>query len=156
MELGNDLRYAWRQLRRSPGFAAAAVLTLALGIGATTTMFSVVDQVLLRPLPYKDPGQLVTISQMEYVKDAAPGLGGISLLNALDWQSRSHTLQGAAYYTQVMPVVSGIPHPHTVAELITSANFLSMLGVKPALGRDFVTSENSGAASHVVVLGADA
>jgi predicted permease len=156
MELGNDLRYAWRQLRRSPGFAAAAVLTLALGMGATTTMFSVVDQVLLRPLPYKDPGQLVTISQMEYVKDAAPGLGGISLLNALDWQSRSHTLQGAAYYTQVMPVVSGIPHPHTVAELITSANFLSMLGVKPALGRDFVASENSGAASHVVVLGADA
>ena len=156
MELGNDLRYAWRQLRRSPGFAAAAVLTLALGIGATTTMFSVVDQVLLRPLPYKDPGQLVTISQMEYVKDAAPGLGGISLLNALDWQSRSHTLQGAAYYTQVMPVVSGIPHPHTVAELITSANFLSMFGVKPALGRDFVASENSGAASHVVVLGADA
>lgn len=156
MELGNDLRYAWRQLRRSPGFAATAILTLALGIGATTTMFSVIDQVLLRPLPYKDPGQLVTISEVEYAKDAAKGFGGISLPNAQDWQRRSHTLQGAAYYTLLMPVVSGIPVPHTVPELLTSTNFLSMLGVRPALGRDFAASESSGAASRVVVLGADA
>ena len=156
MELGNDLRYAWRQLRRSPGFAVAAVLTLALGIGATTTMFSVVDQVLLRPLPYKDPGQLVTISEVAYARGAAKGFGGISLPNALDWQQRSHTLQGAAYYTMLTPVVSGIPHPHTVPQLVTSTNFLSMLGVPPARGRVFFASENSGAASHVVVLGADA
>jgi predicted permease len=156
MEFGNDLRYAWRQLRRSPGFAIAAIVTLALGIGATTTMFSVVDQVLLRPLPYKDPGQLVTISEVGYARDAAKGFGGISLPNALDWQTRSHTLQGAAYYTLLMPVVSGIAHPHTVSELVTSANFLSLLGVQPALGRNFAPGENSGAASHVVVLGADA
>ena len=156
MEFGNDLRYAWRQLRRSPGFAIAAIVTLALGIGATTTMFSVVDQVLLRPLPYKDPGQLVTISEVGYARDAAKGFGGISLPNALDWQTRSHTLQGAAYYTLLMPVVGGIAHPHTVSELVTSANFLSLLGVQPALGRNFVPGETSGAASHVVVLGADA
>ena len=156
MEFGNDLRYAWRQLRRSPGFAIAAIVTLALGIGATTTMFSVVDQVLLRPLPYKDPGQLVTISEVGYARDAAKGFGGISLPNALDWETRSHTLQGAAYYTLLMPVVGGIAHPHTVSELVTSANFLSLLGVQPALGRNFAPGENSGAASHVVVLGADA
>src|SRR3984957_8808784 len=156
MELGNDLRYAWRQLRRSPGFAIAAIVTLALGIGATTTMFSVVDQVLLRPLPYKDPGQLATISEVGYARDAAKGFGGISLPNALDWETRSHTLQGAAYYTLLMPVVGGIAHPHTVSELVTSANFLSLLGVQPALGRNFVPGENRGAASHVVVLGADA
>ena len=156
MEFGNDLRYAWRQLRRSPGFAIAAIVTLALGIGATTTMFSVVDQVLLRPLPYKDPGQLVTISEVGYARDAAKGFGGISLPNALDWQTRSHALQGAGYYTLMMPVVSGIAHPHTVSELVTSANFLSLLGVQPALGRNFAPGENSGAASHVVVLGADA
>jgi predicted permease len=156
MDLGNDLRYGWRQLRRSPGFALAAVLTLALGIGATTTMFSVMDQVVLRPLPYKDPGQLVNIPQVEYAKDAAKGFGGISLPNALDWQTRSHTLQAVAYYAQVSPVVGGIPHPRTVTQLLTSTNFLSMLGVRPALGRDFAASENIGAATHLVVLGADA
>jgi predicted permease len=91
-----------------------------------------------------------------YARDAAKGFGGISLPNALDWQTRSHTLQGAAYYTLLMPVVGGIAHPHTVSELVTSANFLSLLGVQPALGRNFVPGENSGAASHVVVLGADA
>jgi predicted permease len=155
MDLGNDLRYGWRQLRRSPGFAIAAVLTLGLGIGATTTMFSVMDQVVLRPLPYRDPGQLVIIAEVEYAKDAAKGFGGISLPNALDWQTRSHTLQ-AAYYTQVSPVVGGIPHPHTVTQLLISTNFFGMLGVRPALGRDFSASENIGAATHLVVLGADA
>jgi predicted permease len=156
MDLGNDIRYGWRQLRRGPGFAIAAVLTLGLGIGATTTMFSVMDQVVLRPLPYKDPGQLVNIAEVEYAKDAAKGFGGISLPNALDWQTRSHTLQSAAYYTQMSPVVGGIRLPRTVTQLLISTNFLSMLGVRPALGRDFAASENIGASTHLVVLGADA
>jgi predicted permease len=156
MDLGNDLRYGWRQLRRSPGFALAAVLTLALGIGATTTMFSVVDQVLLRPLPYKDSGQIVTIAQVAYDKDAASGVGGISLPNAQDWQTRSHTLQSVAYYTVLMPVVGGIPHPHSMLQFVTSTNFQGLFGVHPALGRDFAANENSGGATHVLVLGADA
>jgi predicted permease len=156
MELGNDLRYAWRQLRRSPGFAIAAVLTLALGIGATTTMFSVVDQVLLRPLPFAHPSQLVTIGEADYNKDAASGGGGISLLDAEDWQTRSHTLQSVAYYTFNMPIVGGIAWPHSEPQLLTSTNFLSMLGVQPVLGRGFATNEDNGARTHVVVLGAEA
>ena len=156
MEFGNDLRYAWRQLRRSPGFAVATVLTLALGIGATTTMFSVVDQVLLRPLPFDHPSQLVAISEASYDKDAATTGGGIALLDVQDWQIRSHTLQSAGYYTFQMPIVGGIASPHSESQLLTSANFLSMLGVQPALGRGFSASENDGGASHIVVLGADA
>ncbi len=156
MELGNDLRYAWRQLRRSPGFACAAVLTLALGIGATTTMFSVVDQVLLRPLPFDHPSQLVTISEASYEKDAATSGGGISLPDVQDWQTRSRTLQGVAYYTFQMPIVGGIANPHSEPQLLTSTNFLSVLGVQPALGRGFAAKENNGGASHVVMLGAEA
>ena len=156
MQLANDLRYAFRQLRRSPGFALTAVLTLALGIGATTTMFSVIDQVLLRPLPYHDPAQLVAISEAPYSKDAAGGGGGISLPAAQDWQTRSHTLQSSAYYTFQMAVVGGIDHPRSASQLLTSTNFLSMLGVQPALGRGFAANEDTGAATHVVVLGAEA
>lgn len=156
MELGNDLRYAWRQLRRSPGFACAAILTLALGIGATTTMFSVVDQVLLRPLPYAHPSELVSISEASYDKDAASMSGGIPLPDAEDWQTRSHTLASVAYYTFNKPIVGGIVPPRSEAQLITSTNFLTMLGVQPALGRGFAARENQGSASHVVLLGAEA
>ncbi|HZD46352.1 MAG TPA: ABC transporter permease, partial [Acidobacteriaceae bacterium] len=156
MELGNDLRYAWRQLRRNPGFAAAAVLTLALGIGATTTMFSVVDQVLLRPLPFAQPSQLVAISESSYDKGAASAGSAIPLPDAEDWQTRSHTLQSIAYYTFNMPIVGGIARPRSEAQLLTSVNFLSMLGVQPALGRGFTADENNGGKTHVVVLGAEA
>jgi predicted permease len=156
MELANDLRYAWRQLRRSPGFAAAAVLTLALGIGATTTMFSVVDQVLLRPLPFADPSQLVAISESSYDKGAASAGSAIPLPDAEDWQTRSHTLQSIAYYTFNMPIVGGIAQPRSEAQLLTSSNFLSTLGVQPALGRGFIANENNGGATQVVVLGAEA
>jgi predicted permease len=156
MELGNDLRYAWRQLRRSPGFAAAAVLTLALGIGATTTMFSVVEQVLLRPLPFAHPSQLVAISESSYDKGAASAGSAIPLPDAEDWQTRSHTLQSVAYYTFNMPIVGGIAQPRSEAQLLTSINFLSTLGVQPALGRGFTANENNGGATQVVVLGAEA
>ena len=156
MEFGNDLRYAWRQLRRSPGFACAAILTLALGIGATTTMFSVVDQVLLRPLPFAQPEQIVHISEASYDKDATSSDGGIPLLEALDWQTRCHALESVSFYTFNIPIVGDIPQPRSEPQLIASTNFLKMLGVQPAMGRDFAPNENSGARTHVVILGADA
>ena len=127
MELGNDLGYAWRQMRRSPGFACAAILTLALGIGATTTMFSVVDQVLLRPLPFAHPSELVSISEASYDKDAA----------STSWRHRIARCAGlanahphAAVSRRVlthfnMPIVGGIAQPHSeCTKLVTSTNFL--------------------------------
>lgn len=156
MELGNDLRYAWHQLRHSPAFAFTALLTLALGIGATTTMFSVVDQVLLRPLPYARPSQLVAISEAPYDKDPAEDGGGISLPDAQDLQSRSHALQSVAYYTFQMPIIGGIAHPRSAPELLTSTNFLRLLGVQPALGRGFTATDGQPGAPRVVVLGAQA
>ena len=156
MPFGQDLRYALRQLRRGPGFALAAVLTLALGIGATTTMFSVVDQVLLRPLPYLHPAELVAISEASYIKDAAASGGGISLPDVQDWQSRSHTLTGTAYYTYQMPIVGGIAQPRSAAQLLTNIDFFHLLGVQPAMGRGFGAAEATGGAAHVVVLGYDA
>jgi putative ABC transport system permease protein len=154
MHLAQDLGYAWRQLRRSPGFAITAILVLALGIGATTTMFSVVDQVLLRPLPYQDPAQLVSIAEGSYDKGQPDS--GISLPDIQDFAARGHTLSSIGYYSFQVPVVGGIARPQSISQLLTSANFFSMLGVRPALGRGFAANESAGAATHVIVLGDEA
>ena len=155
MELGNDLRYAWRQLRRSPGFAVTAALTLALGIGATTTIFSVVDQVLLRPMPYKDPAQIALITQAPRNKDAAGMPGGISLPDVQSWQKRSHMLQTVTGYTVMFPIVSGIDNPHSAVQFMVSPGFFPLFGVPPAMGRGFTEAEAEGNGSHVLVIGAE-
>ncbi len=154
MDLGSDLRYAWHQLRHHPRFALAALLTLGLGIGATATMFSVLDQVVLRPLPYAHPAQLVTIAESEYSQPASGDGGGTSLPNAEEWQTRAHTLSSVGYYTYAVPVVTGVAHPQSVPELLFSTNVFDLFGVTPALGRGFTPSDASPGAPPVVVLGA--
>ena len=92
--LWQDLRYGVRQLRRNPGFTAVAVLTLALGIGANTAIFSVVDAVLLRPLPFRDPANLVQLFETE----SAPGTYPLTGADYLDWQEQNQTLQGTSLF----------------------------------------------------------
>jgi putative ABC transport system permease protein len=146
--LGQDLRYALRTLRQAPGFTAAAVLTLGLGIGANTAAFSVLDAVLLRPLPYPHPERLVTLWERE--RDGATQ--NTSYANFLDWKSRCRSLQSLAVLSYWTPSMSGSGRPERFEGLRVSREFFRTLGVRPALGRDFLPEEDVRGKQHVVIL----
>src|SRR5215469_2989487 len=131
-----DFVYAVRQLRKNPGYAFAATLTLALGIGATTAVFSLVNAVLLRPLPFPEPNRLLWLSQQDH---SLPGVAAESLSypDYFDWRAQNQTLSGIASYVDsgVTLLTRGVArrlHAQTV-----SSNFFDVLGVTPMLGRDF-------------------
>ncbi|MCI0387292.1 MAG: ABC transporter permease [Acidobacteria bacterium] len=128
-----DLRYGARMLRKNPGFTLIAVITLALGIGANTAIFSVVNAVLLRPLPFKDPERLV------WIWGTVPKLGQAnhSPVEFLAYQTQQTSFtEMAAYRNMAFTVISGA-EPEHVQGLIVSANYFSLLGVPAALGRTF-------------------
>src|ERR1700747_1575996 len=139
-----DIKYGFRMLAKSPGFTLVAVLTLALGIGANTAIFSVVNAVLLRPLAYKDSDRLVTI--LTY------GTGPVAPANYIDWrdQSESFEAMGAAEYWS--PNLTGTDLPEHLLGLHVTQNLLPMLGVERALGRLFVPGEDRKGSEHEVVL----
>jgi putative ABC transport system permease protein len=144
-----DLRYGLRGLARSPGFTAAAVLTLALGIGANTAMFSLVDAVLLRPLPYPEPERLVRVRAVN------PEKGQDANLNPLDFadyrrQARSFT-DLAAMATPTFSLTGG-GEPERVRGALVSSNFFRAFGARPALGRDFQPRDEQPDAEPVVIL----
>ena len=139
-----DVRYGLRTLRKSPGFTAVAVLTLALGIGANAAIFSVVNAVLLRPLAYRDSGRLVTILH--------DGSDPVAVANYIDWrdQSRSFEAMGAADYWTAN--LTGVDSPENIRGLKLTQSLLPMLGVDPLLGRLFVEREDQSGAEHEVIL----
>src|SRR5215471_12894323 len=133
-----DLRFAFRVLRKSPGFTAIAILTLALGIGASTAIFSVVDAVLLSPLPYPHPEQIVRVWEQ--------GPNGhrwnLADLNFKDFQKQNSTFSSLAEYTLGEPTsISGGSEPSRVDVSAVSGGFFKSLGVEPFLGRSFVPEE---------------
>jgi putative ABC transport system permease protein len=134
--LWQDLRYALRMLAKQPGFTAIAILTLALGIGANTAIFSVVNAVVLRPLPYPRPDQLVLVRESTRIFDS----GSVSLPNYLDWRASQRGFSDLALFRRGDANLSGAASD-AEAERIVSArvtyNFLAVLGLSPALGRDF-------------------
>jgi putative ABC transport system permease protein len=140
----NDLRYCLRSLANSPGFAALAILALALGIGANTAIFSVVNGVLLRPLAYADPDRLVVILHN--------GQDPVSPDDYLDWrrQSRSFEQMGAAQAWSA--TLTGRENAEALPAMQVSANLFSILGVPALYGRTFQTGEDQPAHSHVVVI----
>ena len=139
-----DFRYALRQLRKSPGFTAVAVLTLALGLGANSAIFSVIDAVLLRPLPFHAPSRLVI------VKPTEPGRRddiGVSYPTFLDWRAQNHVFEGLAVFRQDDFTLTRRGEPAHLTGAVVSANLFSMLGVPPAIGRDFTPEEDKPAAT---------
>jgi putative ABC transport system permease protein len=137
-----DLRYALRQLRRSPGFTLTAVLTLALGIGAVTSVFSVVNGVLLKPFAFSDPDRLVVMR--EAVDDEHSGRTAIpdNYRHFLRLKKTATTIEDAAIFAQEgLSVSVNGDHPHIVGAVIASPNLFPLLGVRPMLGRGFVDSD---------------
>ena len=132
-----DLRYALRTLRKNPGFAAVAILTLALGIGANTAIFSVVNAVLLRPLPYKDASRLVFMRETQM----RVGEVSVSYPDFLDWRQQNQSFAQMAAVHNVGFNLGGVDKPESIAGYGVSSAFLSMLGVQPILGRDFLPAE---------------
>jgi putative ABC transport system permease protein len=143
-----DVRFGLRMLRKNPGFTAVAMLTLALGIGANAAVFSVVYAVLLRPLPYKDPASLIVLNE------TTPMVGTVTVSypNFLDWRDQSRTFSQMAAVREVGFNLSGVTQPENISGDAVSPNFLSMMGVRPFLGRDFDSSEEKAGTPPVILL----
>jgi predicted permease len=145
-----DIRYGWRMLARNPGFAAIAVLTLAIGIGSSTAIFSVVDTVLLRPLPYRDPEKLVLVSE------TLPGMSadeiGVSAGEYQDYRDRNRSFSQVAAYESAGFNLTGAGQPLRANAAALSASAFPLLGVSPELGRGFTTEEDRYGSGSVVVL----
>jgi putative ABC transport system permease protein len=145
----SDIRFGLRMLARKPGFTAIAVLTLALGIGANTAIFSVVDAVLLRPLPFREPDQLVALFETE----GSPGNFPLTGEDYLDWRAQNKTFEDMAVYSyqeRFNASSEGTAERASVVE--TQANFFSMLGVQPILGRPFAKGEDQAGQNHVALV----
>ena len=144
-----DLRYALRQLRHSPGFAMIVVLALSLGIGAATAIFSVVDTMLLRPLPFAHQDRLVS----PFMKSRSGGSMPSSYLSYLDERSQLRTFQALAGYSTFGRLnVEGPSGPISLRTVKTTDNFFDVFGVQPILGRTFLPGEDRPGNDNVVVL----
>jgi len=147
--LAADLRYGLRMLRKNPGFTAVAIFTLALGIGANTAIFSVVNAVLLRPLPFRQPERLVQLWETESAVPLAP----LAAPDFLDWRAQNQTFEDMVIFTQGNSInMSGAGEPQRVLGIYTQANFFSLLASAPLLGRTFVEGEDHAGRNHVAVL----
>ena len=146
--LWQDLRYGARMLMKQPGFTAVAVLTLALGIGATTAIFSVVNAVLLQPLPYRQADRLVAVS----FSDDDGAFGNTGYATFVDWQARAKSFDQFALIRSWGGTLTGHGEPENIEGLRVTPEYFKLLGVSPALGRDFRAEENRPSSRFVVML----
>jgi putative ABC transport system permease protein len=147
-DFSQDLRYALRGLRKQRAFTAVAVITLALGIGANTAIFTVINTILLRPLPYESPDQLVVLT--ETVSDR---LAGVSYQNFVDWRSQNTVFENiTALRPRESFNLTGAGESERLQGRLVSANFLSTLGIKPIRGRDFLAEDDQPSATPVALI----
>lgn len=148
--LFQDVRYSLRQLRRSPGFTVIAILTLALGIGANAVIFSAVNSVLLRPLPYPNPNRLVQI----WSTNPHTNRWGewVSYPDFVDWRAQNKVFEGLVAYRTWLTNITGGDHPEALFTVLASSSLFSVLQTQPLLGRSFLPDEDKPGHNHVVVL----
>jgi putative ABC transport system permease protein len=148
-----DLKYGFRVLRKNPAFALGAILVLALGIGANTAIFSVVNAVLIRPLPYSDPGRIAMVYHVPPQK-SFPGskIFAVSPANYLDWQKQSNVFDAMSIFHFTTMTLTGRDQPEAVQGLVVSSEFFQVLGVTPMKGRAFTSEEDTSGHGNVVVL----
>jgi len=151
-----DTRFAFRMLLKRPSFTLIVVLTLAVGIGANTTIFSAIDAVLLNPLPYKDPDRLMVV--WETNKQLGPEMwdrNEVTIGNFLDWRSRNQSFDqlGSLFYTDMN--LSGTGEPERIRSCVVTTNFFQVLGVQPMLGRSFLPKEEKPGSPFTVIISHD-
>src|SRR4051812_4650450 len=140
---GQDLKYAFRQMRRTPGFTAVSILTLALGLGATTAMFSVVNGVLLRPLSFREPGRLYVVRT---VPPADSKVAADTLVNGRhvhEWRTNCRSCESVSLLQSADLTMVGVGEPVRLPAFSVTSNFFQTLGVQPVLGRDFLKEEDA-------------
>jgi predicted permease len=145
-----DLRYGTRMLRRNPGFAIVAILTLAIGIGANVVIFSIVNGVLLKPLPFRDSGRVVTIWETDANRNVTRGTA--SAAEFLDWRDMNHVFEELSAWRALYFTITGNGEPEQVWGSQVSGNFFRMLRVSPILGRDFTAEDEQPGHEQVVIL----
>nr|MDQ3420346.1 ABC transporter permease [Acidobacteriota bacterium] len=146
-----DLRYATRMLRKTPGFTTVAVLTLALGIGANTAIFTVVNSLLLRPLPYADPGRLVMVWQ-DFRGRGGPADEWATAGNVADWREARNLFENVAAIGGWRPTYTGGAEPEPIPGEQVSHEYFHVLGLSPALGRTFRAEDDVPNAARVAVI----
>ncbi len=145
-----DLRFALRQLRKSPAFAVTAIVTLGLGIGVCAAMFSVVEQVILRPLPYANQSRLVAIQK---IPPSGDNIGGnFSVPDLQDYSARCHSIAGIGAFTFQLPTLGGTDNPQLVPEMMITPNLFQVVGIHTQLGRDFTPEDSKSGHTSVLIL----
>lgn len=149
--LWQDLRFGLRMMRKNPGFSFVAVLTLALGIGANSTIFSFFNGILLRPLPYQEPERIVLLDEIAMKRGG--GSLGVSFTNYLDWRAQNQVFSEVGGYHSITFTLTGAGDAEELPGAMASAGLFTLLGVAPLLGRTFTPEEDQRGRSNVVMLG---